>query len=160
MDFKNSDDSAQLIIVAWKLKTPGNMGQIIRVAHNVGAQKVYFVDNGMTKKDSEIKKTAGFSFDQMDWEVIEEENLQDIIPPGFSLVAVETSEGAKNIFSTNLPFKTILVVGSESKGIPFEIVKKCDQNIYIPMPGACKSLNVSNATSVAAFEWLRQTRFE
>ena len=58
---------SQLIIVAWKLKTPGNMGQIIRLAHNVGALKVIFVDNGIKKRTSEIKKTAGFSFDQMDW---------------------------------------------------------------------------------------------
>lgn len=84
-DFENPDNHAQLIIVAWKLKTPGNMGQIIRIAHNVGATKAYFVDNGLEKRASEIKKTAGFSFDQMDWEVIEEENFKDIIPSGFKL---------------------------------------------------------------------------
>ena len=151
---------SQLIIVAWKLKTPGNMGQIIRLAHNVGALKVIFVDNGIKKRTSEIKKTAGFSFDQMDWEIIDESNFDASLPPGFIRVSIETSDGAENIYTVKLPQKTVLIVGSESKGLPEEIVNASHQNAYIPMPGGCKSLNVSHAISVAAFEWLRQTAFQ
>ncbi len=150
---------AQLVIVAWKLKTPGNVGQVIRLAHNVGAQKVFFVDNGMKKRTSEIKKTAGFSFDQMDWEVVNEEKWIEVIPDGFSIVGVETAEEASNIFITKLPEKAVLLVGSEDKGIPEETLDKCSLKVYIPMLGGCKSLNVSHAVSVAAFEWLRQIYF-
>lgn len=149
-------ETQKLIIAVWKINNPNNMGNIIRLAHNLGAAKVQFIDNDIEKRESKIRKTAGFSFDQQFWEIISEETFFATIPIEYSLVALETCSGSGNIFNIDLPGKTILLGGNESHGIPERILEKCISKVFIPMPGACKSMNISHAMTVAGFEWYRQ----
>lgn len=146
----------ELIIAVWTIGNPENMGQIIRLAHNVGAKKALFVNDKINFRESKIKKTAGFSYEQIDWEIISISNFHLLLNNEYKLVVLETCDGSKSIFSVNLPDKIILLAGSESHGIPSEVISKSDLPVNIPMPGGCKSMNVSHAISVAAFEWYRQ----
>ena len=146
----------ELILAVWEIGNPENVGQIIRLAHNVGAIKVLFVNEKINFRESKIKKSAGFSYDQMAWEFISVADFFSFTDNNFNLVILETCEGSKNIFTETLPDKTILLAGSESFGLPSKIIEKSKTQVHIPMPGACKSMNISHALSVAAFEWYRQ----
>ena len=156
---KKPATGAELIVAAWKLANAENMGKIIRLGHNVGASKVLFIQGNEKHRLAKIKKTAGFSYEQMSWEFISEEEFLNTFLPDYSLTVLETCDGANNIFTTSLNNKTILLGGSESHGIPAHIIQKSTSRVFIPIPGGSKSLNISNALSVAAFEWLRQTLY-
>ena len=149
-------ESVGLILAVWEIVNPGNIGQVIRLAHNVGAQKVIFVNEKRNFRDAKIKKTAGFSFEQMDWSFYTKEEFFDLLQSEFQLVVLETCTGAENIYRKTLPPKAIILAGSESHGLPKEIVAMSNLQLFIPMPGGCKSMNVSHALSVASFEWYRQ----
>jgi tRNA (cytidine/uridine-2'-O-)-methyltransferase len=149
-------DGSELIVAAWKLSNPENIGKIIRMAHNVSASQVLFVQGHAVHRPSKIKNTAGFSYEQMPWRSLSEEEFLNEILSRFQLTVLETCEGATNIFTTKLPRQTLLLAGSESAGLPAQIIERSRCRVYIPMPGGCKSMNISNALSVAAFEWLRQ----
>jgi tRNA (cytidine/uridine-2'-O-)-methyltransferase len=153
---KPSSGNVDIILSVWEIGNPENAGQIIRLAHNVGASTVLFVNEKVNFRESKIKKTAGFSFDQMDWEFISEDDFFDLLEGEYKFVVLETCEGSANIFQQTFPDKTILMAGSESHGIPPKIIDKSDSQVHIPMPGGCKSMNISHALSVASFEWLRQ----
>lgn len=146
----------EITIAAWKLSNPENIGKIIRLGHNLGAKEVLFVKSEENHRESKIKKTAGFSFDQMKWSFISENDFENKIQDNAKLTVLETCDGAQNIYTSNLPQKIILLAGSESHGLPVNIINQSQNQVYIPMPGGCKSLNISNAMSVAAFEWYRQ----
>lgn len=146
----------QLILAVWEIVNPGNMGQIIRLAHNVGAIKVVFINEKRNFRESKIKKTAGFSYDQMQWEFISKEEFLNLKQFGFHLIALETCSGAENIFEAILPPKAIILAGNESHGLPLEIIEMSKKKVFIPMSGGCKSVNVSHALAVASFEWYRQ----
>lgn len=149
-------NNQEIILAVWEIGNPENTGRIIRLAHNVGAKKVLFINNEINFRDSKIKKTAGFSYEQMPWEFISPKDFFNIINADFKLVVLETCEGSKNIFTEILPDKIILLAGSESYGLPPSIIKQSNLQVHIPMPGACKSMNISHALSVASFEWYRQ----
>lgn len=149
-------EQKEIILAVWEIGNPGNIGHIIRLAHNVGAKKVLFVNDEPNFRSSKIKKTAGFSFEQMDWEFISQANFTELLKGKQQLTVLETCEDSENIFTANLPDKTILLAGNESHGLPTEIIEKSDFQVHIPMPGDCKSMNISQALSVAAFEWFRQ----
>lgn len=149
-------ETHKLIIAGWKINNPNNMGHIIRMGHNLGVEKVLFVDDNIKKRESKIRKTAGFSFDQQPWEIINEKQFLPYITAGYKLVAMETCDGSKNIYEVELPEKTILLGGNESHGLPEQILKHSDLRINIPMPGGCKSMNISHALTVAGFEWYRR----
>ncbi|MDB4584109.1 TrmH family RNA methyltransferase [Draconibacterium sp.] len=162
VDFFNNHEilplqqNLELIIAVWSIGNPENIGQIIRLAHNVGAKKVLFVNDKINFRESKIKKTAGFSYEQMDWEIISISDFHNLLNKDYKLVVLETCDESKSIYSTNFPDKIILLAGSESHGIPSEVISESDLSVHIPMPGGCKSMNVSHAVSVAAFEWYRQ----
>ncbi len=145
-----------LIIAVWEIDNPENVGRVIRLAHNIGAIKALFVNDNPNFRESKIKKTAGFSFNQMNWEFIAQKSFLELLKNRHELIVLETCEGSGNIYETDLPEKVILLAGSESYGVPAEIVEKGSLKIHIPMPGGCKSMNVSHALAVAAFEWYRQ----
>ncbi len=149
-------ETRKLIIAAWKISNPNNMGHIIRMGHNLGVERVLFIDDDVNKRESKIKKTAGFSFEQQPWEVIAEKQFLTSIPDDYQLVVLETCEGSGNIYNTDFPAKTILLGGNESYGLPGNVIKNSVLKVHIPMPGNCKSMNISHALTVAGFEWYRQ----
>ena len=155
-NMKSVCSNCELILAAWEIKNPSNVGHIIRLGHNAGAKKVLFTGTRDSYRESKIKKTAGFSFNQQDWQIIENESFFANYRKKFELVVLETCEDSISIFDVNLPEKSLILAGNESHGLPEEIIRQNALKVHIPMAGGCKSMNVSHALSVAAFEWYRQ----
>ncbi len=146
------------IVIADNLRTPENMGSVLRLAANVGAEKVLFLkgDIGETPRSWKIKKTASGAEEKVSWKIIAQDELHENIPPDYLLVAIETAESAVNIYQTALPPKVAFIVGHEVFGISDTLLQRADKIVYIPIPGVISSLNVTHALGIAAFEWLRQ----
>ncbi len=147
------------ILIAWKLRTPQNYGNLLRLADNLGCGKVLFVKSSGDVCDRKIKKTARRSWDEMDFEFIDENEINQKIPSNYQLVALETADTATNIFTTKLPENLALVVGNEKGGLSEGILSQCSSVVFIPITGECTSLNVTHAAAIALFEWLRQQLF-
>lgn len=147
------------IIVAWKLRTPENYGNLLRLADTVGCAKVIFIDSGEELSHRKIRKTARDSYQSITFEFVREENFKEHIPDNYCLCALETAEKSDNIYHISLPDSMALIVGNEKSGINSTILEECDQIVHIPLPGNCTSLNVSHAAAIAVFEWLRQKLF-
>ena len=73
-------------------------------------------------------------------------------------MGLENSIEAKPWYSIDYKDKTLIVVGSEGKGIREKVLASCDFKATIPMQGITSSLNVSAAVSAILFERLRQIR--
>ena len=71
-------------------------------------------------------------------------------------VAYLSSNGGKNIWDIELNNYTHLVFGPESVGLPKEILEESDNTITIPMNSDSRSINLANAVSIVAYEYLRQ----
>jgi len=147
------------VIAAWQIINPENIGNMIRLADNIGAEDVFILGIDFQLRMSSVKKTAGLSFKNVRLTFISPEDFFDRLSPDVQLVAIETSEDSTNIFTNNLPEKVIFLLGNERNGLPDEILQKCSLKVHIPMTGKCKSMNVSHALSVALFEWQRQMLF-
>lgn len=144
------------IIITDHLKTPENLGQIIRLAGNVGCAKVLAVHEGESLKLSKVQKMANVAGEVVEWYFCKKEEVLNLLPNEYILTALETAPLSENIFTCNLPQKMALIVGNESHGISDFLLQKAKIKIHIPIMGNIKSLNVSHATSVCLFEWVRQ----
>ena len=69
---------------------------------------------------------------------------------GFRLVGLD-SEGEKSIAETAPDRPVALVLGAEGKGLRQLTRQTCDEVVRLDMPGAIKSLNVSNAAAIALY---------
>jgi len=147
------------IVAAWKVKNPQNVGSLMRLVDNLGADELILLDDENDKREASIKKTAGLSFKNVRLSYLTSEEFFQTIPENYRVCAVETSDGATNIFETKLPERIVFVVGSETRGLAGDVLERCQQAVYIPMTGKCKSMNISHALAVCLFEWQRQQLF-
>lgn len=149
-------DASNLILAAYELRTPENIGAIIRLAGNLGVAKVLFIVKENSFKTSKIAKVAHSSIKHVEYTFFTPGEFFSVLPKDFEVVAVETSEKATNLFSTALPEKCVLLVGNERYGIAQEFLNQISKAVYIPLLGKTLSMNVSHAATIAAFEWGRQ----
>jgi tRNA (cytidine/uridine-2'-O-)-methyltransferase len=72
-----------------------------------------------------------------------------------------STKGKINYYDLNYKRGDFFVFGSETAGLPDEIIQNnIDNCITIPMPGQVRSLNLSNAVSVVIYEAYRQVTTE
>ena len=80
------------------------------------------------------------------------------IRDSFWVVGIENTKDAELWSNIDYSGKTVIILGSEGKGIRKNIINHCDFLGRIPMQGSINSLNVSAAVSAILFERLRQIR--
>lgn len=151
-----SEEGKELILAAYELKTPDNAGAIIRLAGNLGVKRVFFIHEHFEMRDRKMKRVAHSSLGHVDFQIVTEEEFWKKIPKDYQTIALETTKDSTNLFTTKLPEKTVLIAGNERFGLPDSFINKCHSSVFIPIPGKTSSMNVSHATTIAAFEWARQ----
>ena len=147
----------QAAVLAHHIKSPQNIGQILRIAGNAHCDEVMLTYKTQKAADRLIKRTAVNSFGITPFHWVQAQKLSlDILPNDKTPVIVETTPGAKNLYESVLPANPIFIMGNESFGLSKEDLSAYEHKVYIPMPGKVVSMNVGNALSVVLFEWIRQ----
>ena len=67
-----------------------------------------------------------------------------------------TEHAEADVWGTPMGGRLALVMGSEGSGISRLVLEKCDFAAKLPQRGRVESLNVAQATTVMAYEWLRR----
>ena len=152
-DFVNS-----LNIVLHEPEIPGNTGTIGRLCVGLEATLTLIEPLGFSLADKYLKR-AGLDY----WPHLKLQVLPDL-QHFFNLV--EESGGQVFAFTTktrhpycHAQFKRgdFLLFGKETKGLPADILQRYSSTLCtLPMTGPIRSLNLSMAVGVAAYEAMRQ----
>lgn len=149
--YKNTDYKSRICLLAHNIRSLWNVGSFFRTADTFGVEKIFLTGYTATPPRREISKTAIGAEEWIDWEY--DENPKEVIRKlkmrNWKLVGLEITEGAFAVNEYKPSEKTCLIVGHEVTGIPEDLLKLCDDIIYIPMHGKKESLNVSVATGIA-----------
>lgn len=145
-----------VIVVLDDIQDPGNIGTILRTLDSVGlSQVIISKKSGDVYNSKVVRSTMGAIFRV---KIIESENLVDTLKTikKHKFKVVSTSlETDKSMYDIDYK-KVALVVGNEANGVSKEIQEMSDEKIKIPMLGKTESLNVSVATGVVLYEYVRQ----
>ena len=149
-----------LHVVLVEPEIPWNTGNAGRTCLAAGAQLHLVEPLGFSLDEREVRR-AGLDYWERvaprlwpSWEALEVA-LPDLGEPFFA-----SPEASKDLWDVRYPPRTVLVFGRESVGLPAAIREKYrDRLLRLPMsdPGL-RSINVSTAVGVFAFEALRQWR--
>lgn len=134
-----------------------NLGAIARTAECAGVSAIILPAKGGAAINAEAIKVSAGALLRID--TCKTQNLRIPIyylkERGFQIVAA-TEKTDSLIYEADFRKPTVIVMGSEGKGISDSVMKLCDLKVKIPMHGEIESLNVSVATSVVLFEVVRQ----
>lgn len=139
-----------LVVILDSIFDPQNVGAILRSAECFGVDCVIISKNKGCKITPTVTKTSVGATEIVP--IAEVSNLTTTIEKfqkaGYWAISAEISAKAVSLNTFEYPEKTILVLGSEGKGVQKIISKKADFHVFIPMLGRIDSLNVSQAAAV------------
>lgn len=141
-----------LVLVLDQVTDPHNVGAIMRSAVAFGAGALITTARHSPEESGVLAKAASGALEHLDH--IEVRNLaaaiEELHEAGFFTVGLD-SEGPAILEETVQGARIALVLGSEGKGLRQKTRETVKALARLDMPGAIRSLNVSNATAVALY---------
>ena len=143
-------------IVLVEPEIPPNTGNVSRLCVGIGARLHLVGELGFEITDRQLKR-AGLDY----WKHLElerHESLEALFARYGPVRAAFTSSSAETLH-TEWAYAPgdFLVFGRETRGLPRELLEReRERTIRIPHWGPVRSLNLSNAVAVVAYEGMRQ----
>ena len=142
-------------IVLYQPEIAGNVGACIRLSANTNIPLNIIKPLGFNFQENKIRR-AGLDYHDLasvsmyeEWSEFKKEiNLDN--------VGYLSSKGEKNIWDVELKEYSHLIFGPESVGLPDDILDTNKNILTIPMTSDSRSINLANAVSIVAYEYLRQ----
>ena len=151
-----------LNIVLFSPEIPGNTGSVGRTCVALDLKLILIHPLGFDIDEKAVRR-AGLDY----WKhvnLIEYKSWNEFLltenPDNDSLFFFSKG-GKKVIFEGKFNENSYLIFGSETKGLPEEILESFkDRTFHLPQnDGPIRSLNLSNVATAAAYEALRQIRY-
>ncbi len=138
---------------------PYNTGNIARLCVATSTSLIIAGTPSFSLDDRYLKRAGLDYWDELElirfplleefWDWLEDKN--------FALLSKKGNKIYTKILFSN---ETVLVFGSETRGLPEEILKKYSPQTYrIPMWGKVRSLNLSTSVGIILYEGYRQLKF-
>lgn len=141
-----------LLLVLDQVTDPHNVGAIMRSAVAFDAGAVITTERHSPTESGVMAKSASGALELIPY--IQITNLADALEElkrlGFQTIGLD-SEGPQPLEETFAADKIALVLGAEGKGLRQKTRATCDALARLDMPGAIKSLNVSNAAAISLY---------
>lgn len=153
---ERAGEGTALVIVLDHVTDEGNFGAIVRTAEVVGAAGVVVARARAARVGVGAYKTSAGAV--MHLPIAQVSNLANALDElkehGFWAGAA-TEHAHDVIWDAPLAGRVALVMGSEGSGISRLVREHCDFEFRLPQRGRVESLNVAQATTAIAYEWLR-----
>ena len=147
-----------LAVVLHEPDIPQNTGNIIRLCANTGSELHLIKPLGFPLEDKKLRR-AGLDYHEYANITVHDnwEGFSNYIKPR-RIIAIETS-GNSNYDKIKYDSSDVLLFGSETRGLPKEVLDNVDLVVRIPMQASQRSLNLSNSVALCVYEAWRQLDF-
>jgi TrmH family RNA methyltransferase len=133
------------------IRDPGNLGTIIRTADAAGASGIILVGDCCDAYAPECVRATTGSIFAMPLVKMPTPQFVEFLS-GWAGESVGTNMTAKASYRREYQRPTLLVMGSESRGLSQPVAAACKTLVSIPMREGVESLNVATAAALMLFE--------
>ncbi|QKV17898.1 TrmH family RNA methyltransferase [Oricola thermophila] len=141
-----------LVLVLDQVTDPHNVGAIMRSAVAFGAGALVTTARHSPVESGVLAKAASGALEHIDHIEVRNlaESLETLKKAGYLTVGLD-SEGPEILERTARGTRIALVLGAEGKGLRQKTRETVDYLARLDMPGAIRSLNVSNAAALSLY---------
>jgi len=149
--------SPSTILVANRVRDPGNLGNMVRIADAAGARGMIVCrESADLYNPKTVRSTAGSIFRlplAVDADI--GETVRALKHRGYVVYAADAHAGVP-LWETEWHPQSALLMGNEAWGLPPGEEEAADAIVSIPLYGGAESLNVSAAAAVILYEVARR----
>ena len=146
-----------IVILADNITGEANIGSLFRLADAFNIEEIIFTGTPINIKSNRLKRTARNTFETVSYKFEEEiiPVIQCYTEKGYTPIALEiTSDSiALEEYRMSEDSKILLVIGNERHGISTNVLQAISTKLHISMYGTNSSMNVSQATGIASYEF-------
>lgn len=143
------------------IQDPGNAGTLVRVAEAAGCAGVVFGEGSVDPWNPKtVRASAGSLLRVPICPAVDVEAILGTAGRGSGALPVvaTVASGGEPPEEVDLASACIILVGSESRGLPAQLEAAASLRVGVPMEGAVESLNAAVSGALVAFEAARQRR--
>lgn len=139
-----------LVLMLDQVTDPHNFGAVVRSAAAFAVAAIVTTARHSPEATGVLAKSASGGLEHVPLVLVQNlaRAMAELKDRGFMLVGLDET-GATDLADAPLRAPLALVIGAEGKGLRQLTRETCDVLARIDLPGAIKSLNVSNATALA-----------
>ncbi len=136
---------------------PPNTGNVIRLCANTGARLHLVEPLGFSVSEAAVRR-AGMDYAELATVTVHPDWAACRATLGDARLFALTTKASRRPASTDFLPGDAFIFGSESKGLPPEVLEQIapEHRLRLPMVAGNRSLNLSNAVAVMVFEAWRQ----
>jgi TrmH family RNA methyltransferase len=134
-------------LALWRVADPGNAGTLLRTADAFGAAVALSHGCADPTGPKALRASMGAVFR------VPTAPFDEAPKPWIALVP----RGGSPLPEVDLGESVTFVLGGEREGLPPEVLRRCDAQATIPLPGPAESLNVAAAGAIALYEASRRS---
>lgn len=149
------EDGHGPVLLLYQVNNPGNLGTLIRTAHWFGFTTVVLSKNSCDAANPKaVRASMGSLFHLRVLEDVDLDNFISGMDDHFTIVGSDVRDG---IAPHPCDRNTALLLGSESHGLPAELLAVADERWKIPGAGGGESLSLPQAGAIMMYECVRRT---
>jgi 23S rRNA (guanosine2251-2'-O)-methyltransferase len=160
--FEDLLESPGTVLVLDHLQDPQNVGTLFRAAEAAGVAGVVIPEDRAAAVTPAVVNASSGAVEHLRIATVPNlaRALEALKGSGRWVAGLDAGPTATDIYATDIPTPTALVVGAEGAGLGTNLRKHCDLLLALPMRGRVVSLNAATAGAIAIYELLRRERGE
>jgi len=151
-----------LVIVLEDIKDSGNLGTIIRTSKAAGVSGIILTGNSADIFNPKTVRSSAGNLWKIPILYLEDKTaLKQTLKShkDFQFISTVVTENTKNYFEIDYKIPSVVMFGSEAKGLSEELINQSDLSVKIPMHSEVESLNLSVSAGVILYEAFLQKNF-
>jgi len=143
------------------IEDPFNLGYAIRTLYAFGVNNLLLSNHDYSSMQAQLLKSSAGAYDMLNVSVLdnEEKTIRDLKSVGYTVYGLFRGEGSKDVFECAFDEKSLFILGGEKRGIKAELLKLCDDYLYIPYGSDFRnSLNATAALDCVATLLFKQRK--
>lgn len=138
----------------YRVANPNNLGAVLRTAHWFGIDTIVLSEGSVDFTHPKVIRASMGSLFHLS--VIGDVDFYEILPAVKECWQVVGCTVRSGVAPHPCARKTILMMGSESHGLPEDLVRMVDERWHIPGMGTAESLSLPQAAAILMYECVKK----